>query len=222
MSSFFDATASAASVSLHGQLQTGQNTNLEIIRDVARYQLLYQNMLNRMRQYLNLYTDGSYNELKQVYTEANLKKLLTSNNRDVYYNTNIDDLVDFTYSPYTFDAYKSSIFSMLTGFSVAIKQNDELITTREELKEKKELLLSKEKLIDYITNEFSDKISMDAFYITQKFAINAILKPWFNLYLQLYGPPHDGVFNAEKMANVVEILVNQNIIRLEDFMNGYL
>ena len=111
---------------------------------------------------------------------------------------------------------------MLTGFSVAVKQHDELTTTKDELNEKKELLLSKEKLIDYITKEFSDKISMDAFSISQKFNVNAVLKPWFNLYLQMYGAPYDGVFNAEKMANVVEILVNKNIIRLEDFMNGYL
>lgn len=222
MSSFFESSASSTSVSLHGLIQSGQNTNLDVMRDVLRYQLLYQNMLNRMRQYLNLYTDGSYNELKQVYTEENLKKLLTSNNREVYYNSDVDDLLDFTYNPYTFEYYKSSVFSMLTGFSVAVKQHDELTTTKDELNEKKELLLSKEKLIDYITKEFSDKISMDAFSISQKFNVNAVLKPWFNLYLQMYGAPYDGVFNAEKMANVVEILVNKNIIRLEDFINGYL
>lgn len=222
MAIFFDSNAAAISVSLHGQIQNTNNTNLEITRDIVRYQLLYQNMLNRMRQYLNLYTDGSYNELKRVYTEKNLKNLLTNNNRDVYYNTNVDDLVDFEYNPNTFDSYKSSIFAMLTGFSVAVKQNDDLIATKAELKEKKELLVSKEKLIDYITNEFSDKISMDAFYISQRFTVNTKLKPWFNLYLQLYGAPYDGVFNAEKMANVVEILVNKNVISIEDFMSGYL
>jgi hypothetical protein len=222
MTSFFDSAASSISVSLHGQIQTGQNANLAIVRDVARYQLLYQNMLSRMREYLNLYTDGSYNELKQVYTEATLKKLLTSNGRDIYYNDDIDALVDFTYDPLVFDYYKSSIFSMLTGFNIAVKKNDELITTTAELNEKRALLLSKEKLIEYINTQFAEKISMDAFYMSQKYNVNAILKPWFDLYLQLYGPPNDGNFNAEKMANVVEILVNRNIITIEDFMNGYL
>lgn len=222
MSSFFDSTASSISVSLHGQIQSGQNANLQIVRDVARYQLLYRNMLSRMREYLNLYTDGSYNELKQVYSEATLKKLLTTNGYDVYYNDDIDGLVDFTYDPLVFDSYKSSIFSMLSGFNVAVKKNDELIACHAELTEKRALLLSKERLIEYINKEFADKLSMDAFYMSQQFNVNAILKPWFNLYLQLYGPPNDGVFNAEKMANVVEILVNRNIITIEDFMNGYL
>jgi hypothetical protein len=221
MSSFFDSTASSVSVSLHGQIQSGQNSNIEIIRDVLRYQLLYQNMLNRLRQYLNLYTDGSYNELKQVFTETKLRQLLTSNNRDVYYNTDVDNLVDFEYDPYTFDYYKSSMFSVLTGFNVAVKQHDDLVSTTAELNQKKDLLMSKEKLIEYITTEFSDKLTMDAFNITQRFSVNVQLKPWFNLYLQLYGAPYDGVFNAEKMANVVEILVNKNIIRIEDFIKGY-
>jgi hypothetical protein len=111
---------------------------------------------------------------------------------------------------------------MLTGFSLSIKQSDDLISTTYELNQKKELLSSKEKLIEYITREFSDKISMDAFYITQQFSTNIELKPWYNLYLQMYGAPYDGVFNAEKMANVVETLINENVISIEEFMSEYL
>jgi hypothetical protein len=147
--------------------------------------------------------------------------MLTSNGRDVYYNDNIDSLVDFTYDPLVFDSYKSSIFSMLTGFKISVKKNDELIACNAELNEKKALLLSKDRLIEYINKEFADKLNMDAFYMTQKYNVTAILKPWFDLYLQLYGPPADGNFNAEKMANVVEILVNRNVITIEDFVNGY-
>jgi hypothetical protein len=110
---------------------------------------------------------------------------------------------------------------MLTGFSLSVKQYDEVLACNSELAEKKELLSSKEKLIEYITTEFTDKISMDAFYITQKFNTNVLLKPWYNLYLQLYGAPYDGVFNAEKMANVVEILVNDNVITIEQFVADY-
>ena len=221
MAVFFNGTSAFLPLSLHGQIQTGQNANLELIRDVVRYQLLYDNMLNRMRQYINLYTDGSYNELKQVFTPESINVILASNNDNAYYNDDVDNLVEFTYDSNTFIQYKRSMFSMLTGFTASIKQNDDLISKTLELQEKKDLLASKEKLIDYITNEFKDKISMDAFYITQKFNTNLILKPWFNLYLQMYGAPYDGIFNAEKMANVIEILINKNIITMEEFMNTY-
>jgi hypothetical protein len=143
--------------------------------------------------------------------------MLASNNDAVYYNTNVDELIDFTYDPQTFNNYKKSLYSMLTGFTLSVKQNDDLVATTAELNQKRELLTSKEKLIQYITQEFTDKISMDAFYITQEFNTTIELKPWYSLYLQIYGPPPDGVFDAEKMANVVEILVNQNAITLENF-----
>jgi len=146
---------------------------------------------------------------------------LASNNDSVYYNTDVDDLVDFTYDNSVFNQYKRSMYSMLTGFSLSIKQSDDLISTTYELNQKKELLSSKEKLIEYITTEFTDKISMDAFYITQTFNTNIQLKPWYNLYLQMYGAPYDGVFNSEKMANVVEILVNENVITIEQFVSDY-
>jgi len=221
MSFFFNGSSSYIPVSLHGQTQETTNRNLEFVRDIARYQLLYDNMLNRMRQYLNLYTEGSYNELKQEFTLTRLNELLASNNDSVYYNANIEDLVNFTYDETTFRQYKRSMYSMLTGFSLSVKQYDEVLACNSELAEKKELLSSKEKLIEYITTEFTDKMSMEAFYITQKFNTNVLLKPWYNLYLQLYGAPYDGVFNAEKMANVVEILVNDNVITIEQFVADY-
>ena len=161
MSFFFDSNATFSPVSLHGRLQASNNANLEIIREVVRYQLLYQNMLNRMRQYINLYTDGSYNELKQVFTSEKLNALLLTNNEGVYYNTDVDDLVDFTYDSTTFDQYKRSMYAMLTGFSLSVKQNDDLVSTTLELNDKKDLLSSKDKLIEYITKEFLDKISID-------------------------------------------------------------
>jgi len=220
MSSIFDGSSGFTSVSLHGQIQTTQNANLDIVRDIVRYQLLYTNMLKRMREYLNLYTTGQYNELKQVFTKANLNQMLAANNDAVYYNTNVDDLVDFTYDSQTFNNYKRSLYSVLTGFSVSVKQNDELVSTIAECKEKTDLLTSKEKLVEYIRREFTDKISMDAFYISQEYSTAIELKPWYSLYLQMYGPPYDGVFDAEKMANVVEILVNQNVITIDTFIEN--
>ena len=222
MTTVFETTVSATSVSLHGITQNQGSSNVELIRDIARYQLLYNNMLKRMRQYLNLYTTGSYNELKQEFTTSSLNYMLLNNNDAVYYNTDVDNLVDFTYDKNTFNNYKKSLYAMLTGFTLSIKQNDQLIACETELNEKRDLLTSKDKLIEYITSEFKDKLSMDSFYITQQFSTTVELKPWFNLYLQTYGAPYDGVFDAEKMANVVEILVNTNVITMEYFMTGYL
>ena len=221
MSSIFDGSSGFTSVSLHGQIQTTQNANLDIVRDIVRYQLLYKNMLSRMRQYLNLYNTGAYNDLKEAFTKTALNQILATNNDAVYYNTNVDELIDFTYDAQTFMNYKRSLYSVLTGFGLSVKQNEELVAATNELNEKKDLLTSKDKLIEYITREFADKISMETFDITQPFNTTVELKPWYTLYLKLYGPPN-GVFDAEKMANVVEILVNQNVITMENFIGDYI
>ena len=39
-------------------------------------------------------------------------------------------------------------------------------------------------------------------------------------YLEMYGAPYDGVFNTEKMATVVELLIQQKVITLEEFIQN--
>jgi hypothetical protein len=61
---------------------------------------------------------------------------------------------------------------------------------------------------------------MDTFRISQTYNAQAVLKPWYMKYLELYGAPYDGVFNTEKMATVVELLIQQKVITLEDFIQN--
>jgi hypothetical protein len=61
---------------------------------------------------------------------------------------------------------------------------------------------------------------MDTFHITQTYNATAVLKPWFMRYLQMYGAPYDGVFDAEKMATVVELLIQEKVITKEEFLQN--
>jgi hypothetical protein len=194
--------------------------NLEYARDIYRYQTLYNLVLYQMKNYLNLFTDGSFNELKEVFTESKMKTLMQTNRNSTYYNPTITDLTNFKYSPNTFQQYKNNIYSLLTGFSLVIKQNDTLENITNELKEKTELLSSKDKLIEYIRTELTDTMMMETFNITQTYNVQAVLKPWYMKYLEMYGAPYDGVFNAEKMANVVELLIQERVITMEDFLQN--
>jgi hypothetical protein len=216
-----DGNAGAVGRSLHGLTQaTGSNQNLEIVRDVYRYQILFDGVIERIRQYTNLYTSGKYLELKKKFTPAVYRKLLDTSNPDNYYNTTVDDLIDFSYNKTTFDGYKSNMYSIMTGLNKAVAQFDDLVSITNEYNQQEEVLNNKEKLIDYIRTQFSDKISTDAFYISQTYGTDVILKPWFSLYLQLYGAPPFGVFDTEKMANVVEILIKRGTITMAQFVNG--
>ena len=101
-----------------------------------------------------------------------------------------------------------------------MKQNDQLEVVKLELEEKRDLLSSKEKLIDYIRSELADTMMMETFRISQTYNAQAVLKPWYMRYLEMYGAPNDGNFDAEKMATVVELLIQEKVITMEDFVQA--
>jgi hypothetical protein len=217
-----DGNAGARGRSLHGLTQQESSTNqsLELIRDVYRYQILYENLIQRLKQYTDLYTRGQYSELKQYFTPTEYDKILLTNRNSNYYNTNVDDLIDFSYNPVNFTNYRKNAYSVMDGLQKAIQQYDQLNFTVNEFKQQEVVLTSKEKLIEYIKTQFLDKISTDAFDITQQFTTDVFLKPWFNLYLQTYGAPSTGIFEAERMATVVESLIKSGEITMAQFVSG--
>jgi hypothetical protein len=194
------------------------NTDVLIINDVYRYQLLYGTVIKQMKNFLDLYTAGSFDELKQVFNEQKLRSIMKTNRDINFYNPNVTNLVGFNYDPKMFSNYKRTIYSILTGFSLAVKQTTEFESANTELDKNKELLSSKEKLLDYIQTELSDSMTMNSFNISQTYHVDIALKPWYTKYFELYGPPNDGVFNVEKMATVVELLLETNVITMEEFI----
>jgi hypothetical protein len=112
------------------------------------------------------------------------------------------------------------MYSILSGLRVAMNQNEKLLSSQATLKEKNELLGNKDRLFEYFKSQFRDRMSMDAFYISQTYNIDVVLKPWYTLYLSLYGAPYDGVFDAEKMGAVVEQLITEGTITMQEFIDG--
>ena len=217
-----DGSAGAVGRSLHGltQLSGVSNQSLDLIRDIYRYQILYENIIFRLQRYTNLYIGGSYSDLKKFFTKSEYNKILLTNNNDYYYNNTVDELIDFSYNPLTFSKYKSNMYSIMTGLETAVQQYDQLNFTVNEFKQQEVVLTNKDKLLEYIKVQFLDKRTTDAFDISQPFTTDVYLKPWFSVYLQTYGAPPSGVFDAEKMANVVESLIKSGEITMAQFVSG--
>ena len=221
MTSRVDGGAGAAGRSLHGLTQVGStNQNLDLVRDVYRYQLLYDNVIRSLQAYTNLYTQSSYKELKEAFTQKKYNDLIGTNRKDNYYNTAVDELIDFSYNSFTFSQYRSNIYSIVTGLQNAIIQYDSLEACKAKSAEQSALLKDKDQLIQYIKTQFKDKYSTDAFYISETYSTDLFLKPWYSLYLQVHGAPPNGVFDAERMATIVEVLIKRGDITMEDFING--
>lgn len=217
-----DGNAGARGRSLHGltQQESSTNQNLELIRDVYRYQILYENLIQRLKEYTDLYTAGSYSKLKQTFTKTEYDNILLTNSSANYYNNNVDDLIDFSYNPVNFTNYRKNAYSVMDGLQKAVQQYDQLNFTVNEFNQQEAVLTNKEKLIEYIRTQFLDKVSTNAFDISQTFKTDVFLKPWFKNYLQTYGAPPSGIFESEKMANVVEALIRSGEITMAEFVSG--
>ncbi len=233
MTSFMSCYAGSMARPLYGRPYSVQNVDipkeevpknevcLKYAQDVYRYQTLYTKVLRQMQTYMNLYASGSFNELRQVFNETTLKNLIDFNQESNYYNKTITDLKDFTYDETTFNAYRTNMYSIFNGFSKSIQQTEKVESLTVELNEAKELLSDKDKLIEYIRLNCEDRMMMESFSITQPYNTQAILKPWYTKYFYMFGPPPDGVFDTEKMAMVVDLLIQEKVITMDDFIQNH-
>jgi len=196
------------------------NANITLMADLYRYQIMYSTTIRQMKTYIDLYTDGSFNQLTEVFTEKKLRSLMETNRDTYYYNNDVTNLIGFNYDPKVFKQYKRTIYSILTGFSLSVKQNQELAGANTENAKNQALLNSKDDLVEYIKSKIRDSMLMNSFSVSETFNVTASLKPWYIKYFELYGPPNDGVFDVEKMANVVELLISDNVITMEDFLQN--
>jgi len=220
MTSFSSTSASAGSKSLQGNLNniTG-NTNLELIRDIYRYQLLNSYVVNNLNTYINLFTRADYTNLKTKYTDAKRKNLsLIVGNDTVFYNTNVDNLDGFNYDSATFNIFRSNSKGIISGLEMAVKQFDQVYQLQKDVKYYENILSTEKNIIKYI-NEHKE-VSQYAFNPTQVFNVKHVLKPWYEKYLAIHGPPNDGVFQNDFMAEIVLELIRDGVITEEDFITN--
>jgi hypothetical protein len=217
MTSRFGCTAGTAIRKLYPKIPKNLNPDPELARDLYRYQKLYENVVHTMTDYTTLYTSGDFSTLKSKYNEAEINRLTAGTQNSNYYNDTIDKLIGFRYDSNTFALYQENILRSLRGLYLSMREHDNYIYANSLLNEKNAILTNKEMLIDYIQTVFTDKSNMEAFNISQSFNVTAVLKPWYGLYFEMYGPPTSGVFDAVKMAEVVNILIGRNEITLEEF-----
>lgn len=216
MAFFIGASAGFYGRSLHGHIQKQNGENLELIRDIYRYQILYNNVIQIMNSYIYYFTTGDYSTLKTKFTTKN-QNLLTSilQNSDYFYNDNINNLADFTYDSNMFQNFKNNTYYVLDGLIQAVSQYDELDAVKNEVSYCNDILSSEQKIIEYLNS--NKQPSVVAFTANQTFNTTISLKPWYERYLILYGAPNDGVFLTEKMAVVVQQLISEGVISLEQF-----
>jgi hypothetical protein len=219
MSKFIGTSAGYGGVSLHGHTQMESGTNLDLIRDVYRYQILYQNVIMILNAYLNYFTVGDYTNLKKKLTQTTVNTLTTIiNNSNIYYNDSIDNLDNFVYDVNNFDNFRNNSYYVLNGMIQALLQFDKVDQLTNDVKYYKDILKDEKSIVDYLNSH--REVSQIAFSTSQVFNTTIVLKPWYKKYITDYGPPNSGIFETQKMAVVVQQLIDDGIITLEEFLTN--
>jgi hypothetical protein len=139
---------------------------------------------------------------------GNFKQVSTILNRRYFQYLSIK-LSNITYIDYPiYEQLRQSIKKSLQGLYKAIEQYNVLTNTREILKttqERAAILDDMQKLRDYVNNL---KKNVSIFPEMNVTIIRAEIKPEYAEYIRLYGYPQGGIFDMDRLA---EILINMEL-----------
>lgn len=190
-------------------------------KDLFRYQLLYDSVISQMNIYLNYFSMGDYVNLTKSFTAKQYNRLILRADPTTFATTIIDDLNGFEYDPEKFNLMRQSTYNVIDGLEKTItlvKQNLDLQEDIVILKTNyKDVLEDPVKLRDYIN---SHKLDVIPFQASEPFNTTVILKPWYKVYFQKYGPPGNGVFKSELLAQIVIDLIASKTITEDQFINS--
>jgi hypothetical protein len=132
----------------------------------------------------------------------------------------VSNLVGFKYDPSKFSLMRQNSYSTLDGLNQTITVLNQNLIYKEDISELlvyKNILETPKLLSEYIETQ---KLNTMVFQASETFQTQIKLKPWFEKYLLLYGPPGNGVFKSELLAKIVIDLINSGVIKESDFINS--
>jgi|UniRef100_A0A6C0D2H8 hypothetical protein len=219
MTTIVSANADAFIRTIHGSNVAGVYNTYTL--DLYRYQLLYDSVIVQMNTYIRYFTKGDFDKLITKFTNKNYNSLILSADPLSFNTIDIENLTGFEYDPDKFNLMRESTYNVIDGLRQTVKVAQENIALQEDIVtlkvNYKDVLEDPVKLNDYIN---SNKINIIAFQASQPFNTTIELKPWYKEYFRLYGPPGNGVFQSELLAEIVMNLIYTNQIQEEDFINS--
>jgi len=204
--------------SLQGKLDVG--IFFTYTQDLYRYQILYDSVLSQLNQYIDYFSTGDYNSLVTNFTTPKYNSLILKANLTNFTTTPINSLTGFKYDATKFNSMRKSTYKVIDGLEKTVnivQQNIGLQKDIVDLKVYKNILEDPVKLMEYIDKQKLNKL---AFQASETFQTQIELKPWFKEYLQLYGPPGNGVFQSDLLAQIVIKLINLGKITESEFINS--
>lgn len=160
--------------------------------DVISYYNKLAKITNTINILLEYFSNGQFNLLSSILTVQLYNDLSVS-------LTNIKYELDNDY-----EIMRKSTIMSLQGLQQCMNQYSNMVKLQEDnalLLEENSILHDRNKLIQYINELFGQR----TLFPDQEFTvIRATLRPEYTTYIQLYGFPEGGIFDVEKLADIIQ------------------
>ena len=219
MTTIASTSAGAFTKSLHGKSVAGVYD--VYTKDLYRYQLLYDSVISQMNTYIKYFSMGEFINLTESFTTQKYNSLILKVDSSSFNTTIVESLTGFEYDPDKFNLMRLSTFNVIDGLNKTITTVQQNLDLKENIviltRDYKDVLEDPVKLQNYINTH---KLDTMAFQATETFNTTMVLKPWYEVYFLKHGPPNNGVFQSELLAQIVIDLIASNTISPEDFINS--
>lgn len=184
----------------------GKRENINLKNDYFRLKILYERVLFQLRPPMTLYNEGEFeffmNSMPNVLT---LTRVL--NNENTFFMNNAKALNAYEYEGGLVDNYIFITNRLVDTIKQAMTEYIKIRNLEKEnaeLKSYKEILQDKDKLVAYLEEQQN---TGHIFSANATLQVQPELKLWYQVYLERHGPPGDGVFNSELLAEIIEELI---------------
>ena len=179
-------------------------------RKIIQFDKLKQMVLNSLETYLTLFKNGNFTTLEEQFTEIEQNDIGKKIISDSLYVITEQELEDYMDTNQLFKQYRSFIFKIIDGLNSAIlldNKNRGLTVQNQTLQGFSDILSDPTLLQDYIDRTYGDgNINSALLSETLTLTTGLELKPEYKEYVELYGFPESGVYDAEKLQEIIQSL----------------
>jgi len=190
----------------HFNVTGSKRESRNIKYDFFRLKILYERVLFQLRPPMTLYNEGEFEFfMSSMPNVLTLTRVL--NNENTFFMNDPKPLNDYEYEGGLVDKYLFITNRLVDTIKQAMTEYIKirnLESENSELKSYKEILEDKEKLVAYLEQQQN---TGHLFSASATLQTQPQLKLWYQVYMERYGPPGDGVFNSELLSEIIEELV---------------
>ena len=190
----------------HFNVAGGKRENRNLRYDYFRLKILYERVLFQLRPPMTLYNEGEFEFfMSSMPNVLTLTRVL--NNENTFFMNDPKPLNDYEYEGGLVDKYVFITNRLVDTIKQAMTEYIKirnLENENAELKSYKEILQDKDKLVAYLEEQQN---TGHIFSASATLQIQPQLKLWYQVYMERHGPPGDGVFNSELLAEIIEELI---------------